>query len=231
VTETPNDLRDAIRTALAEQQRISGKKADELTEIVLGVIDDQAVDRMADALMQDVRVRSMEIRNGTFEMDLDGAREMAAMYVGMARTMLCGAENYSSTRIIHTVKIAESPEEYELIVQRVGKLTPHEARKRAEAERDEAREALTAESLRADRAENARHQVGEMLHAAQERLAAARRLAGRIHGIAKHPSFAAPADLAQALHEHATQLLDALGTGGGPGGAESDADGLGGGKP
>jgi hypothetical protein len=92
-------------------------------------------------------------------------------------------------------------------------------------ERREVREQLTAESLRADRAENARDQVGRMLHAAQERLAAARRLAGRIHGIAKHPSFAAPADLAQALHEHATQLLAVLGTGGGPGGAESDADG------
>jgi hypothetical protein len=98
-------------------------------------------------------------------------------------------------------------------------------------ERNRLREQLTAESLRADRAENARDQVGEMLHAAQERLTAARRLAARIHGIAKHPSFAAPADLAQALHEHATQLLDALGTGGEPGGAESDADGLGGGKP
>jgi hypothetical protein len=58
-----------------------------------------------------------------------------------------------------------------------------------------------------------------------EHLADARRLAARIHGIAKHPSFAAPADLAQALHEHATQLLAALGTGGGPGGAESNADG------
>jgi hypothetical protein len=59
-----------------------------------------------------------------------------------------------------------------------------------------------------------------------EHLADARRLTARIHGIAQHPSFAAPADLAQALHEHATQLLAALGTGGGPGGAESDAGGL-----
>jgi hypothetical protein len=54
-----------------------------------------------------------------------------------------------------------------------------------------------------------------------EHLADARRLAARIHGIAKHPSFTAPADLAQALHEHATQLLDALGTGDRRDGAES----------
>jgi hypothetical protein len=65
---------------------------------------------------------------------------MAAMYVAMAKTMLGDAENYSETPLEFHVKIAEEVERYILTVQRTGpgKLTPHEARRRAEAERDTA---------------------------------------------------------------------------------------------
>lgn len=118
---------------------------DTLTDAVLSALGDEAVEHATDQLVADMRLRSMEIRGGTFDMDITEAREMAALYVGMARTMLGDAENYSETPIAFpkehvdlTVKVAESPEEYVLIVQRAGKLTPHQARKRAEAERDAA---------------------------------------------------------------------------------------------
>ena len=55
-----------------------------------------------------------------------------------ARAMLGDAPNYSETRLSMDVKVAESPELYTLVVQRHGPgvLTPHEARQKAEAERD-----------------------------------------------------------------------------------------------
>ncbi len=110
-------------------------------------LGDQAVERATDKLIEDMRLRSMEIRGGSFSMDITEAREMAALYVGMARAMLGDAENYTETRIDFPrakvefkVKVAEEFESYVLTVQRAWKLTPHEARKRAESERDEALE-------------------------------------------------------------------------------------------
>lgn len=110
-------------------------------------LGDQAVERMADRLVEDMRLRSMEIRGGSFDMDITEAQEMTALFVGAARTMLGDAENYTETPIgfpkAHvdlTVKVAEEVEWYVLTVQRKGRLTPHEARKRAEKERDEALE-------------------------------------------------------------------------------------------
>lgn len=124
-------------------------EAETLTDAVLAAIGDQAVEHVADQFMSNARLRSMEIRNGSLDMDLTEAQELAAMYVGMARAMLGDAENYTETPIgfpkgkfEFTVKVAEEFEWYVLTVQRKGKLTPHEARRRAEAERDELRELL-----------------------------------------------------------------------------------------
>jgi hypothetical protein len=110
-------------------------------------LGDQAVERMAARLMEDMRLRSLEIRGGSFEMDITEAREMCALFVGAARAMLGDAPNYTETRVDFPtarvefeVKISESFDSYVLTVQRAGKLTPHEARKQAEKERDEALE-------------------------------------------------------------------------------------------
>lgn len=84
-------------------------------------------------------IKYADFREGRWEMDLAMGREMAAAYVAMAKTMLGDAPNYSETRLEFDVKIAESPEIYTLVVQRHarGVLTPHEARQKAERERDE----------------------------------------------------------------------------------------------
>jgi hypothetical protein len=104
-----------------------------------------AVERMADKLLNEMRLNSAGVRNGTWEMDLAEAREMAALYVGMCRPLLGDAQNYTETpvgpfpkeSVSLTVKIAESPDDwYILTVQRKWGKTPHELRKQAEAERD-----------------------------------------------------------------------------------------------
>jgi hypothetical protein len=75
-------------------------------------------------------------------MELEPAREMVAHWVGAARGMLGDAENYSETPVEMVVKVAESPETFAFTLQRVGKVTPHQARQRAEQERDRLRAAL-----------------------------------------------------------------------------------------
>jgi hypothetical protein len=115
-----------------------------LADAALDVFDDDARQKLADELMEATRIRSMEIRNGGFDMDIDAAREITALYVGAARTMLGDAPNYSETPVELTVKVAEAPESYiyVLTVQRAEKPTPHQLRKQAEAERDQVREVL-----------------------------------------------------------------------------------------
>jgi hypothetical protein len=93
--------------------------------------------------------------------------------------------------------------------------------------RDQAREALTAESLRADRAENARDQVGEMLHAAQERLGSIRNGVAHIQQLAAATERTHGEDdpVAITLRATARNFLAALGAGDGQDGAQSDTGG------
>lgn len=95
-------------------------------------------DRFVQQLVDETRLRSMEFRNGTAVMEMDTARELTAGFVAAARTMLGNAPNYTETRVALDVKVAESPELYTLVVQRhaPGALTPHEARLKAESDRD-----------------------------------------------------------------------------------------------
>ncbi|MFV2172410.1 hypothetical protein ACFHW2_11490 [Actinomadura sp. LOL_016] len=112
-------------------------------------------DKLADRLTNDVRIRSMEIRDG-MSLDLEPSREMAAMWVGAARGMLGDAPNYTETpievptdddpKVTMEVKLAGEIERYAFTLQRVGKLTPHQARGQAEARADAAeRRALEVE--------------------------------------------------------------------------------------
>ncbi|WP_031166034.1 hypothetical protein [Streptosporangium roseum] len=105
---------------------------------------DQAV---AEALADQTLMKGLTVKDGAINLDLIPPREIAALWVHCARGMLGDAENYSETRVdmpsaSMEVSLAGEFERFALIVQRVGRLTPHEARKRAEAERDELRTLL-----------------------------------------------------------------------------------------
>ncbi|ACU71837.1 hypothetical protein Caci_2928 [Catenulispora acidiphila DSM 44928] len=107
----------------------------------------EAVEKYATDMAERARIRSMEIRGGTFNLSLEDAQEMCAAYVATARTMLGDAENYSETRVDFPkekceleVKLAGELDQYVLTAQRAGKLTPHEARVKAEEEAEQLRE-------------------------------------------------------------------------------------------
>ncbi|WP_181799431.1 hypothetical protein [Kitasatospora acidiphila] len=122
-------------TVLQAQQQAS--RADQLVA-ELGGRDEAARERWIQKQEQQLGLKYADFRTGRWEMDLAMGREMAAAYVAMAKTLLGDAPNYTETRLEFDVKIAEQPELYTLVVQRhaPGALTPHEARQRAESERD-----------------------------------------------------------------------------------------------
>jgi hypothetical protein len=138
---------DQLRSdAISAAREITGDDtlAEQVTDAVLGVVDEETVRALCDDHIARTNLRSLDFRNGG-TLDIQPAREMVAYWVGAARALLGDAENYSETRV--DFGIPEDPQRYAFIVQRAGKLTPHEARKQAEAERDEARAEL--EQLRA----------------------------------------------------------------------------------
>lgn len=110
--------------------------ADEAQAIVGELLQDAAAQRWVAQQMEETSLKSMDFRNGA-SMSLQPAREMAAMWVGACRGLLQDAPNYSETKLEMDVKVAESPETYTVVIQRhdPGKLTPHEARVRAEEEK------------------------------------------------------------------------------------------------
>lgn len=101
--------------------------------------DEEARERWIQKQLDETGLKSMDFRNG-MTMDIEPARDMVAQWVGAARAMLGDAPNYSETPIEMVVKVAEDPERFAFTLQRVGKLTPHQARQQAEerAERAEA---------------------------------------------------------------------------------------------
>lgn len=124
---------------LREVDRLRGEVDELLTE--LDGRDEEARERWIAKTLDETSIKAMEFRAG-MSMELEPAREMVAHWVGAARGMLGSAENYSETPIEMVVKVAESPETYAFTLQRVGKLAPHQARQRAEAERDQLAQAL-----------------------------------------------------------------------------------------
>jgi len=137
---------DAIR---AVRQVIGDDEAAEAaTDAVLSVVDEEAVNRLADEHIRNTNLRSMDFRNGA-KMEFQAARELAAYWVGAARALLDGAENYSETTMTFGIP-EDRPNRYSFVVQKAGKLTPHEARRKAEAERDELRATLGAAFTEAD---------------------------------------------------------------------------------
>lgn len=109
---------------------------------------EEARERWIARELEKTGLRSVNFRNG-MSMEIEPAREMVAAWVGAARAMLGDAENYSETPIEMVVKVAEDPERYAFVLQRVGRLTPHEARQQAEAEVKRLRAELAARPSRA----------------------------------------------------------------------------------
>lgn len=91
----------------------------------------------AQALADQTLMRDLTVKDGAVNLDLIPPREIAAIWVHCAVGMLGDAPNYSETpvdmpQVSMEISPAGSVERYALIVQRVGKLTPHEARQQAE---------------------------------------------------------------------------------------------------
>lgn len=112
-----------------------------VTDAILAVFDKEAVNRLGAEMIADTKIKAMEFRAGG-RMDLEPSRDAAAIWTGAARGLLenTGAENY--VEIEMQFGLAGDPQRYAFTCQRVGRLTPHQARKQAEAERDKAREAI-----------------------------------------------------------------------------------------
>lgn len=156
-------LVDRMKAAEAEAERLEA----------------EGVDRMADRFMEQTRIRSMDFRNG-LAMDLEPAQEQVAIWVGAARGMLGDAPNYTETRmdvptdddpkVSMEVKLAGELDRYVFVLQRVGGLTPHEARMKAEAERDEVLAEMREEARTADELRRNRDQLHDELTAARAEL-------------------------------------------------------------
>lgn len=133
---------DAIRAA----REVTGDDdlAEQVTDAVLSVVDEETVRALCAEHIKNTMIRSMDFRNGA-HLELQPARDMIAYWVGAARVLLDGAENYSETTC--EFGIPEDAQRYSFVVQKADKLTPHEARRKAEAERGELR--AEVERLRA----------------------------------------------------------------------------------
>lgn len=110
--------------------------AETLRPVIEAVLAEAAAQRWLDKQLTETGIRAMDFRNGA-SMELEPAREMVAHWVGAARGMLGDAPNYSETPVEMVVKVGEDPERFAFTLQRVGKLTPHQARQQAEKARDE----------------------------------------------------------------------------------------------
>ena len=112
--------------------------------VVQELLSEAASQRWIDEQLRSTGLKTMDFRNGA-AMELEPARDLAASLVAAARGLLGDAPNYvenvydvgadpDKASYSMTVSIPELPERYTLTVQRIapGKLTPHEARMRAE---------------------------------------------------------------------------------------------------
>lgn len=93
--------------------------------------EEEARERWIQQQLDQTGIKAMDFRNG-MSMEIEPARELVAHWVGAARAMLGDAPNYTETPIEMEIKVGESPERFAFVLQRVGKLTPHEARQQAE---------------------------------------------------------------------------------------------------
>jgi hypothetical protein len=153
--EATDGLGECLVEALRQVSPRSAKKLsrDEAQAVVEAVLEDAVAQRWIAEQMSQISIRSAEYRDGVTQMDLEPARELLALWVGAARGLIGEGPNYSETvltdrvdHLAHTgaklemgVKVAESPDKYIITVQReaFNTITPHEARRQAEKQRDD----------------------------------------------------------------------------------------------
>lgn len=144
-----NDSRHTVDTVTPEAlEQLYAEREQLLAE--LEGRDEEARERWIQKQLDETGLKSMDFRNG-MTMEIEPARELVAQWVGAARAMLGDAPNYSETPIEMEVKVAEAPERFVFILQRVGKLTPHQARQQAEARAEQAEAAIVTVRAIADR--------------------------------------------------------------------------------
>lgn len=121
-------------------------------ELLAGIAMDALGELAAEILVDGTLFKSMTARDDRIVIEYEPARDMLLAMCAAMRTMLDhhGAENYveaeAATRPAVTVDVADgqSGEAYTFTVQRRQRPTPHEFRRRAEQERDDARRQLAA---------------------------------------------------------------------------------------
>lgn len=136
------DINSTVTAVLAVPHPDTAEAArlrDELDEAI-----ERAENANAEAVARQVNLTGLTVEEGAAVLGLESPRELVIAWVDAARKMLGEAENYSETRIDFPavsmeVKAAGEFERYAFTVQRVGRLTPHEARKQVETERDRLR--------------------------------------------------------------------------------------------
>lgn len=119
-----------------------------LADAVLAVVDEEAANRMAQQMIDASRLRSLRAEDGAAVLEAEPAREIVAAWVMASRGLLEGAENYAEISLEFGDRARG--ERYAFTLQRVGKLTPHEARKAAEAKLAAVRELALALSDRSN---------------------------------------------------------------------------------
>lgn len=136
IEELADTLYDALYAITPYAEPHFADEHEGLRNAVTAVLQEAAAQQWIDKQLAETGLKAMDFRNG-MTMELEPAREMVALWVGAARAMLGDAPNYTETPIEKPVemevKVAESPERFAFTLQRVGKLTPHEARQKAEA--------------------------------------------------------------------------------------------------
>lgn len=138
----PADLVALYEAAGIERSLSTEEAAERLADLVA------ENKRLSEAVERQTLLSKMSIDEGALQIDVVPPREVVINQVLAARAMLGDAENYSETPVelppSVEMGIGTAGERYVVIVQRPGKLTPHQARRQAEAERDEIRDAVQA---------------------------------------------------------------------------------------
>lgn len=141
---TMQTTRDQIARAINDNHALGPAAA---LDAVMAVVADALRDEAAQTLLNQTQLKGMTVEDGALVLQLGPPRELVIAFVDAARKMLGDAPNYSETvvefpAVSMEIKAGGEFERYAFIVQRVGKLTPHQARQEAEAARDELRARL-----------------------------------------------------------------------------------------
>lgn len=150
MTETvtiPRELLERVADTLDQHRCLA--TAEELREAMDRAIlaqpqGQESPEEFSKRMSAETKVHAIEYRHGHLEMEIEPAKEMMEAIVSFARTIIGDAPNYTETKCQWTVSPADSAEDYTITVQRIapGKMTPHEARVKAEREVGRLREAI-----------------------------------------------------------------------------------------